>query len=54
MNVYLDYVGRMEKIRKQMAEEGVDILLATREKSVCHISGVFAPGHMIGYNSGGH
>jgi len=43
MNVYLDYPARMERIRKQMAEEGVDILLATREKSVCYISGAFVP-----------
>jgi Xaa-Pro aminopeptidase len=33
----------MERIRKAMADEGVDILLATREKSVCYISGAFVP-----------
>ncbi|UCD57489.1 MAG: aminopeptidase P family protein [Candidatus Hydrogenedentota bacterium] len=43
MNVYIDYPGRMERIRKAMAEEGIDILLATREKSVCYISGAFVP-----------
>jgi len=43
MNVYIDYPGRMERIRKAMAEDGVDILLATREKSVCYISGAFVP-----------
>ena len=43
MNVYIDYPARMERIRKQMAEEGVDILLATREKSACYISGAFVP-----------
>lgn len=43
MNVYIDYPGRMERIRKAMAEDGIDILLATREKSVCYISGAFVP-----------
>lgn len=43
MNVYIDYHARMERIRKAMAEEGVDILLATREQSVCYIGGAFVP-----------
>ena len=43
MNVYIDYPARMERIRRQMAEMGIDILLATREKSVCYISGAFVP-----------
>ena len=43
MNVYIDYPARMERIRAQMAEEGVDILLATREKSVCYVAGAFVP-----------
>ncbi|RJP17532.1 MAG: aminopeptidase P family protein [Candidatus Abyssobacteria bacterium SURF_5] len=43
MNIYIDYPARMERIRREMAVEGVDILLATREKSVCYISGAFVP-----------
>ncbi|MBI4832463.1 MAG: aminopeptidase P family protein [Candidatus Lindowbacteria bacterium] len=43
MNVYMDYLGRMARIRKEMAEEGIDIVLATREKSVCYVSGAFVP-----------
>lgn len=43
MNVYIDYPGRMDRIRKQMELEGIDILLATREKSACYISGAFVP-----------
>jgi Xaa-Pro aminopeptidase len=43
MNIYMDYPARMERIRKAMAEDGIDILLATREKSCCYISGAFVP-----------
>lgn len=43
MNIHIDYPARMERIRNAMAEEGIDILLATREKSVCYISGAFVP-----------
>lgn len=43
MNVYIDYPARMQRIRKEMAEEGIHILLATREQSACYISGAFVP-----------
>jgi Xaa-Pro aminopeptidase len=43
MNIYMDYPTRMERIRKAMAEDGIDILLATREKSCCYVSGAFVP-----------
>ena len=54
MQVYIDYPARMERIRKQMDEDGVDILLATREKSVCYISGAFVPWRSYALAAFGH
>ena len=43
MDVHIDYHKRMNKIREAMASKGVDLLLATRGKSVTYIGGAFIP-----------
>jgi Xaa-Pro dipeptidase len=39
----IDYGKRIEKIKSEMAARGIDLLLATRGKSVTYIGGAFIP-----------
>lgn len=43
MDVNIDYPKRIGKIRDEMARRGLDLLLATRGKSVTYIGGAFIP-----------
>ncbi len=43
MDAYIDYPARIRKIRDAMASAGIDLLLATRGKSVTYIGGAFIP-----------
>jgi Xaa-Pro aminopeptidase len=43
MDVHIDYVKRIVKIQEEMASKGIDLLLATRGKSVTYIGGAFIP-----------
>jgi len=43
VDVNIDYAKRVEKIRDAMAARGIDLLLATRGKSVTYIGGAFIP-----------
>ncbi len=43
MDANIDYGRRMAKIREEMAARGIDLLLATRGKSVTYIGGAFIP-----------
>ncbi|MBN2025488.1 MAG: aminopeptidase P family protein [Actinobacteria bacterium] len=43
MDVNIDYGKRIEKITGEMAERGIDLLLATRGKSITYIGGAFIP-----------
>jgi len=43
MDVHIDYARRLAKIRDHMASSGVDLLVATRGKSVTYIGGAFIP-----------
>jgi Xaa-Pro aminopeptidase len=43
MDVHIDYPRRIARIREEMEREGIDVLLATRGKSVSYIGGAFIP-----------
>lgn len=43
MEVNIDYRKRIEKIREEMAARDIDLLLATRGKSITYIGGAFIP-----------
>jgi Xaa-Pro aminopeptidase len=43
MDAHIDYPARIEKIRQTMEHKGIDLLLATRGKSVNYIGGAFIP-----------
>ena len=43
MNVHIDYVKRIARIREEMSAKGIDLILATRGKSVTYIGGAFIP-----------
>jgi Xaa-Pro aminopeptidase len=43
MDIYLDYPSRIKKIRDGMEKRGIDLVLATRGKSVNYIAGAFIP-----------
>ncbi|MBN1880646.1 MAG: aminopeptidase P family protein [Deltaproteobacteria bacterium] len=43
MNVQFDYQKRIEKIHEEMEKEGIDLLVATRPKSINYIAGAFVP-----------
>jgi len=43
MDAQLDYPKRLDKIRAEMETEGIDVLVATRSKSVNYIAGAFVP-----------
>ncbi|MDI6831567.1 MAG: Xaa-Pro peptidase family protein [Actinomycetota bacterium] len=43
MDVNIDYGKRLTRIREEMASRGIDLLLATRGKSVTFIGGAFIP-----------
>ena len=43
MDVHIDYPKRIRKIQEAMASRGIDLLLATRGKSVTYIGGAFIP-----------
>lgn len=43
MDANIDYGKRMKKITGEMAARGIDLLLATRGKSVTYIGGAFIP-----------
>jgi Xaa-Pro aminopeptidase len=43
MDVHIDYVKRIVNIQEEMASKGIDLLLATRGKSVTYIGGAFIP-----------
>jgi Xaa-Pro dipeptidase len=43
MDVHIDYQKRVQKIREAMNSNGIDLLLATRGKSVTYIGGAFIP-----------
>ncbi len=43
MDVNIDYGKRLNRIREEMSSRGIDLLLATRGKSVTFIGGAFIP-----------
>ena len=43
MNIPINYPKRIDRIRKEMAEQGIDVLIGTRMVSVTFVSGAFAP-----------
>lgn len=43
MNISINYAGRIERIRKQMKAQGIDVLIGTRMVSVTFVSGAFVP-----------
>lgn len=43
MDVNIDYRKRVERIVEEMSARGIDLLLATRGKSVTYIGGAFIP-----------
>ncbi len=43
MDVHIDYVKRIAKIQEEMTSKGIDLLVATRGKSVTYIGGAFIP-----------
>jgi Xaa-Pro aminopeptidase len=43
MDVNIDYVKRIVKIQEEMAAKGIDLLVATRGKSITYIGGAFIP-----------
>ena len=43
MDVHIDYLKRIVKIQEKMASKGIDLLVATRGKSITYIGGAFIP-----------
>jgi hypothetical protein len=43
VDVHIDYLKRIVNIQEEMASRGIDLLLATRGKSVTYIGGAFIP-----------
>ncbi len=43
MNIFIDYPGRIQKIREGMAKRGIDLFLGTRGVSTNYIAGAFVP-----------
>ncbi len=43
MDVNIDYVKRIGKVQEEMSSKGIDLLIATRGKSVTYIGGAFIP-----------
>lgn len=43
MDIYLDYPGRVTKVREAMAARSLDLFLGTRGKSVNYLGGAFIP-----------
>lgn len=43
MDIFIDYPGRVEKVRTAMAARGLDLFLGTRGKSVNYLGGAFIP-----------
>ncbi len=43
MDVHIDYFKRIVKIQEEMASKNIDLLVATRGKSVTYIGGAFIP-----------
>jgi len=43
MDAHIDFPARIRRIREEMAQKGIDLLLATRGQSVHYIGGAFVP-----------
>lgn len=43
MNIPINYPKRIDRIRSEMAAQGIDVLIGTRMVSVTFVSGAFAP-----------
>ena len=43
MDVHIDYFKRISKIQEEMTSKGIDLLVATRGKSITYIGGAFIP-----------
>ncbi|MEW6441397.1 MAG: Xaa-Pro peptidase family protein [bacterium] len=43
MDAYIDYPKRLRRIREEMQARGIDLLVATRGKSITYVAGAFVP-----------
>ena len=43
MNTYIDYPGRITKIREEMKKSDLDLFVGTRTVSLSYVSGAFVP-----------
>jgi Xaa-Pro aminopeptidase len=43
VNVHIDFVRRIATLQRELAARGIDVLVATRLKTITHVSGVFVP-----------
>lgn len=43
MDAHINYSGRLKKIRSELERRGIDLLLATRGKSITYATGAFVP-----------
>ena len=43
MNTYVDWVGRLSRFQGLLAAHDIDALVATRLKTITHVSGAFVP-----------
>lgn len=43
MNTYIDWVGRLSRFQGLLAAHDIDALIATRLKTITHVSGAFVP-----------
>jgi Xaa-Pro dipeptidase len=43
MDIFIDYPGRVKKIKNEMKAKNIDLLLATRGKGINYVAGAFVP-----------